>query len=140
MQFLFDTGASVSLIGLNTICGEESERCDLLRDIILAEINENQIEEYRELSRTVTGEAIHIYPCKCSGVSISGAEPIDFYFCLYLGNIEVPILGFDFITGCSFHHGIDGDIEVTAVTAEVGKKYYPEKLIDFNKIMRRYHG
>jgi hypothetical protein len=44
-------------------------------------------------------------------------------------------LGFDYIDDTSYHHSIAGDLIFTAVQDDPGKRFYPEKVIDFNKVM-----
>ncbi len=79
-----------------------------------------------------------MFPCKCDGVSISGSREITLYFYFYLGNIGMPLLGFDYIDDCSYNHTISGNILVTAVAENVGKRFYPEKVLDFNHILNRF--
>ncbi len=136
--FHFDTGASMSLVGLNTLCGDDPEDCAVLRDIIEKEIQTKGIEDYENPPKTITNEVIHVYPGKMSGVSISGTAPITFYFHIYLGMVNLPLLGFDYIDDCSLQHQIAGNMDIRAVASDVGKRFYPEKLLDFNFIMGRY--
>ena len=136
--FHFDTGASMSLVGLNTLCGDDPEDCAVLRDIIEEEIQAKGIEDYENPPKTITNEVIHVYPGKMSGVSISGTAPITFYFHIYLGMVNLPLLVFDYIDDCSLQHQIAGNMDIRAVASDVGKRFYPEKLLDFNFIMGRY--
>ena len=84
---------------------------------------------------TATEERIEMYPCKCDGVSISETKPITLYFCIYLGDIGMPLLGFDYIDDCSYHHSIGGELYISAVADDVGKRFYPDNVIDFNRIL-----
>ncbi len=79
-----------------------------------------------------------MYPCRFRGASISGTKPIDLYFFLHLGNVSVPLLGFDYIDDCSYHHSIGGDFVVNAVADEVGKRFYPDSVIDFNRVLDQF--
>ena len=52
--FQFDTGASMSLIGLNTICDDDESHKELLKSIIVQKIEEKVVGEQREKAKTVT--------------------------------------------------------------------------------------
>ena len=77
IPFLFDTGAGISLIGINTLSGDEPEDRELLKQIIEKKIARNGILENGRPPKTVTRE-----------------------------QIEIPLLGFDYIDNCSFSHRI----------------------------------
>ncbi len=136
LAFHVDSGASVTLIGLNSFCrsGNESDH-ELLKGILEDEILKESFMASKTSGSTVTKEEIDMYPCKFSGVSIAGTSPITLYFHIYLGNIGIPLLGFDYIDDTSYHHSIAGDLIFTAVQDDPGKRFYPEKVIDFNKVM-----
>ncbi|MBR2275212.1 MAG: hypothetical protein IJ873_04010 [Lachnospiraceae bacterium] len=138
LVFHFDTGASVSLIGLNSICGDDLERRDILARLIREEIAGAEIVPYEPQPQTVTKDTLEVYPCRCSDVSIHGTPPIDFYFHIYLGTVNMPLLGFDYIDDCCFSHSISGDIHITAIAENAGKRFYPDKVIDFNKVMDKF--
>ena len=137
--FQFDTGASLSLIGLNTICDKSEEKQEKLLKILQEEIDKNGIAAYHDNPKTVTEEEVIVYPCKMEGVSIMGTSTMCLYFYIYLGNVNMPLLGYDYVDGCSYQHSIGGNIEVLAVEDNVGKKYYPEKVIDFNRVLDGYY-
>ena len=71
VMFQFDTGALVSLVGLNSICGEDAEACRLLKDIVKKHIEDGKVEKFSSDLKTVTRETVEAYPCVCSGVSIA---------------------------------------------------------------------
>ena len=50
----------------------------------------------------------------------------------------MPLLGFDYIDDTSYHHTIAGDLIVTGVAEDIGKRFYPEKVLDFNSILEDY--
>lgn len=137
--FLFDTGASISLLGINSFVGEDMRAGDILKDILETEIRTKQITPYRETLKSITNEPVTAYPCKCDEVLISGINPITFYFHIYLGNVSMPVLGFDYIDDCSFVHSISGGVDITAVASDPGKRFYPDNLIDFNFVMKEYY-
>ena len=134
--FLFDTGACVSLVGLNSLVDQNFHR--RLGELLQDEIQKNHVTPRQNMPKTVTQESLEVYPCKCDGVSIAAAAPITFYFHIYLGIIDLPILGFDYIDDCSYHHEIGGKLIVSAIAKNVGKRFYPEKVIDFNKVKERF--
>lgn len=137
--FLFDTGSSVSLIGLNTICGNDLGKCNILKGILENEIRKNNIVEFSEVLRTATDETVNAYPCKCDGISVSYTSPITFYFHIYLGSVSIPLLGMDYIDDSSFSHNIAGGIEIKSIASDVGKRFYPERVIDFNAVIDKYN-
>jgi hypothetical protein len=139
MLFQFDSGASVTLLGLNSFCdNDDMASYNLLKSIIETEIESGNFERYKNSGSTATDQSIEMYPCKYDGVSISGTKEITLYFNIYLGNIGMPLLGFDYIDDTSYHHSIGGDLVINAVADNVGKRFYPEKVIDFNKVLASY--
>ena len=140
MPFQFDTGASVTFLGINSFCDEENkEEYELLRNIVKEEIADGKYDVVKDSASTATKEEVYMYPCRYDGVSISGTKPIVLYFFLYLGDVSVPLLGFDYIDDCSYHHSIGGELVVNAVAQDVGKRFYPNTVIDFNKIIERFN-
>ena len=136
MTFHVDSGASVTLIGLNSFCRPDKENDhDMLRNILLNEIKHGNFEPYRTSGFTITDEEIEMYPCKFDGVSISGTKPITLYFYIYLGDISMPLLGFDYIDDTSYNHSIGGDLAFTAIRDSPGRRFYPDRVIDFNSIL-----
>ena len=63
VMFQFDTGALVSLVGLNSICGEDAGACRRLRDIVRKHIDEGKVEKFSSDLKTVTRETVEAYPC-----------------------------------------------------------------------------
>ena len=139
MPFQVDTGASVTFLGLNSFCNPERKNdYELLKRIIEKEIILGKFEGVKDSASTATREEVEMYPCKYKGVSISGTRPITLYFYIYLGDVSVPLLGFDYIDDCSYHHSIGGELVVNAVAEDVGKRFYPDNLMDFNRIMETF--
>lgn len=136
--FLCDSGASMSLIGLNTICGDSEDDCNALKSILEEEIRINGIKEHDGHPKTVTRETLSVYPCKIDGISVSGTLPSTLYFHIFLGYINLPLIGFDYIDDCAFRHGIGGNIDVIAIAASAGKRFYPDEVIDFNRVLDAY--
>lgn len=139
VYFQFDTGAAMSLIGLNTICDRDAVRQQRLKDILLEEIDGNAIHPLSEAPRTVTEESVTLYPCRLDGVSIMNTREITFFFCIYLGNVNMPLLGYDYLDDCTYHHLAGGNIEVTGIKNGVGERYYSGPLIDFKLVLERYY-
>ena len=138
VYFQLDTGAGMSLIGLNTICGDDEKKKEILHRIILEESSRFGIKEEVMVAQTVTREEVNLYPCRCEGVSVSNTAPKPLYFHIYLGDVSMPLLGFDYIDDCTCHHTINGNFIITAIADTVGKRFYPEKVLDFNKILEEY--
>lgn len=139
MVFQVDSGASVSFMGLNSFCDpDKTDEYNILRDIVSDEIRNGHFERFKNSASTATQEEVELYPCKMDNVSISDTAPITLYFCLYLGNVSMPLLGFDYIDDCTYNHRIAGDIIFTAVAEDIGKRFYPDKVIDFNRVIDRF--
>ena len=137
--FLLDTGATVSLIGLNTICDDDVSNQHLLKNIIHNCIENNEVIPSRKDFKTATQENVTVYPCIKRNVTIMETEPIDFYFHIYMGNIYLPLLGNDYLDDCKYHHNIEKSIEVLAVADNVGKRFYPPNVIDFDRVLNEYY-
>ena len=137
--FQFDTGAAVSLIGLNTICDDDEKKKDILRKLILREVSHKGIDPHRGNPKTVTRQELVVYPCKMDGVSIMGTHPITLFFHVYLGDVNTALLGYDYIDACAFRHAIGGDIDISAVADHVGRTYYPGRVLDFSSVLKEYY-
>ena len=139
LYFQVDTGASISLIGLNTICDEDSTRKNVLKTVIRKEVGTYGIIPFKERPRTVTGEQVEVFPCKLNGVSVMGTNPFTFFFCVYWGNISVPLLGYDYLDDCTYHHVAGGVVEILGVTEHPGRRFYSDNILDFNKVLDKYY-
>lgn len=138
IPFQVDSGASMSLIGLNTICGKNEEKAKILKEIVVSEIQSASVNRYLQRPKTITNEEVIVYPCKCGGISVCGTLPVTLYFHFFLGDITLPLLGFDFLDDCSYHHSIGGDLLISAMAKDIGKRFYPDNVLDFNDILDRY--
>ncbi len=136
--FLLDTGATVSLIGLNTICDEDEIKQKVLVEILYDHIEKNKINPARNQFKTATQEEVSVFPCVKRNVTIMGTRPISFYFHIYMGNVHLPLLGNDYLDDCKYLHDIGKSIEVLAVSDNVGKRYYPSSVIDFSIVLSDY--
>jgi len=140
MLFHVDSGASVTFLGLDSFCDpDQLDEYRLLKSIVEDEIRAEGFENLSDSASTATKEEIEMYPCKYEGVSISDTREITLYFYLYLGDIGMPLLGFDYLDDCSYHHVIGGDLMIVAVARDVGKRFYPDKVIDFNRVLSQYN-
>ena len=139
MPFQVDAGSAYTLLGLNSFYHpKKSMEYDLLKKIIAEEIEGGGYESVKHSGITVTQEKVELYPCRYQGVSVSSTNPGTFYIYIYLGDVDTPLLGFDYLDDCSFHHGIGGNLIVNAIAENVGKRFYPEKLLDFNIILEKF--
>lgn len=140
ITFHVDSGASVTLLGINSFCkpGDESQYA-LLYSIVEKEIQSGQYESNKNLGKTITYEELEMYPCKISGVSILGTKPFTLYFHIYPGKIGMPLLGFDYIDDTSYHHTIAGDLVFNAIAEQPGSRFYSGNVIDFNKILDTFN-
>lgn len=139
LYFQFDTGASVSLIGINTVCGSDKSKRAILTELLKNEIGKRNIPLLKDKPKTVTGEELNLYPCKTASVSIMQTPPIEMYFYCYLGNVNIPLLGNDFLEGCIYHHSLNGNIEIMSMSDENQSQFYPNDVIDFDYILDEYH-
>ncbi len=138
LYFQFDTGAAITLIGLNSICDDDMAAQERLKEILLDEIYSNDIRPLSETPKTVTKESVEVYPCRMDGISIMRTAPITFYFYIYLGEINMPLLGVDHTDGFSYHHSANGNIEVLSIPKDSGRERYPQNVIEFDAVMERY--
>ena len=134
----FDPGAGFSMIGLNTITQNDREK-EILKDIIIRRMSEESIKPYDYPVKTVTKEEVIIYPCRISDIEIGETHRDKFYFHLFLGDINNPLLGFDYSDDCYYIHRMGGDIEVIAVSDKAGEKNYPDKVLDFDKVLELFY-
>ena len=140
LVFHVDSGASVTFLGLDSFCSpSKKDDYKLLKDLIVAEIEDGGFEKVKKSASTATNEEVEMYPCKIDRVVISDTREITLYFYIYLGLAGMPLLGFDYIDDCSFQHRIDGDLIFVAFADNPGKRFYPEKVIDFTKIISQYN-
>lgn len=135
IPFCFDTGANVSVIGLNTVCGDDPEQQNKLKSIILKQIQREKIQPYE--AKSVALESMLLYPCSSRDVSVAGIRGGNFYFHIYLGNVGIALLGFDYINRCRFTHEIGKSIYVTAIE-DMKYSLYQGKVLDFNEVIRQF--
>ena len=50
----------------------------------------------------------------------------------------MPLLGFDYLDDTSYHHSIGENLVINGVADEAGKRFYPDKVIDFDKILQSF--
>ena len=136
--FQIDSGAGRTLIGLNSICGDDQIAYEKIAGLLQSEIDTSGVKSHRKIMKTVTRENVEVYPCKLGNVSVMGTTAITLYFYIYLGTVNMPLLGFDYIDDCSFRHSIGKEIEIMAIADKPGRRFYPEDIIDFDKILEQY--
>lgn len=136
VPFCFDTGANVSLIGLNTVCGNNQSDWGILKTIVEKHVARKKIVPF--MAKTVAMEEMMLFPCKSEKVSVAGTQETTFYFHIFLGRIGVALLGFDYINGCSFTHEIGKSIFVNAVNNKMNAALYPKNVLNFHDIMKEF--
>lgn len=137
--FALDTGSFTTLIGLNTICGNDDKRAEILKDIIERRADELGIKSESNFGKTITSESLPILPCRLSKVSVNGTKERKLYFHIYLGKISRPLLGTDFLDDCTFHHNLGSSIDIIGIAEDAGKSAYPIEVIDFDAVMDEYN-
>ena len=144
LSFLFDTGAACSIVGVNNlvpgVAGDSTVVRQELERILMEEIRQQEVETRVESFRTASNDEIISYPCVCHNTSIEGSKSIDFYFDISMQEVNLPILGSNFLDECSYTHTIDGNVVISAIKPNPGSKPYLDRnLLNFNKVMDRYH-
>lgn len=113
-----DTGAGSTIIGSNILlkCGVNSMENNV---DIMNFLNIMQVTPRIFLSATNTRMAA--YPCYLENVLLSGVLFTKFYFYLFLGkeNLNICLLGNDFIRFCSMSKSINSDIALTDFSFDV---------------------
>ena len=140
LHFLFDTGAAVSLIGINSLFqDDEKDKIETFRRIVESEIeSQNVIPRSNDL-KTVTKQNVTTYPCVSHGISIEGTKQMDFFFDLSLEDISIPLLGSTFTDDCAYNHTINGILMITGMKDKAGSEYYNGyNVLDFDVVMRKY--
>lgn len=138
MNFLFDTGAAFSVIGVNHLLkpGQHTDEVkkQLLREAFIKESKRQGIKERGENLRAANNAMIVTYPCICHGVSIEGAAEMDFCFDFALSDINLPLLGGSFMNDCTYSHSIDGSVIVSGMKDNPGMGLYRNiPVVDFNR-------
>ena len=133
--FQVDSGASRSLVGLNSVCGNDHKAFDKLKHLLEEIVKTGRYES--KIMRTVTKEKVEVYPCVMRDVTIMDSRPLEFYFYIYPGIIHLPLLGFDFIDDCSFSHTIAGDVSIMSMANDPGKRFYPDKVLDLGNLINK---
>lgn len=143
MNFLFDSGAAYSIVGINHLVKagdvKNKERViDRMRQGFIEEARVQGISERKEKLRAANNEPIITYPCVCHNVSIEGSAAIDFYFDFSLTEINLPLLGGSFMNDCSYSHPVGGSVIVSGMTDRPGTEMYRGlHVVDFRKMTDR---
>ena len=55
------------------------------------------------------------------------------------GDINNPLLGFDYSDDCYYLHHMGGNIEILGVASDAGKRFYPERVLDFDRVLDDFY-
>ncbi len=140
LHFLFDTGAAVSLIGINSLFqDDENDKKELFKKIVESEIELQHVIPRSQDLKTVTKQSVKTYPCVSHGISIEGTRAMDFYFDLSLEDISIPLLGSAFTDDCAYNHAMNGQLIISAMKDNPGSEYYDAcNVLDFDSVMTRF--
>ncbi len=138
--FLFDTGASCPVVGINNFFDKDDiESKRLLEKIILDEITKQDIAPRPEPLKAANSQPVTTYPCVSHGVSIENTKAQDFYFDISLDDISIPLLGSSFIDDCAYSHAINGNINITSMKPHTGADSYKYRnVLDFDEVSKKY--
>ena len=141
LSFLFDTGASYTVVGVNNLfaASPDNSNIDLFRTCLSEEIAIQNIEERANPLRVANKDYIQTFPCVSHNVSVEGTPRIDFYFDLSLDDISLPLLGSSYIDDCAWSNSIKGKIVVTGIADNPGAAAYAgTKVLDFDRVLQKY--
>ncbi len=140
LHFLFDTGAAVSLIGLNCLFPEDEHRkITLLESIVKDELSSQQVVPRPDPYKTANNQNVTTFPCVSHGVSIEGAKAIDFYYDFSFDDVSLPLLGTTFSEDCAYHHTIGGMLTVTGIKENPGLSIYQGiNVLDFDIVIKQF--
>ena len=133
--FLFDTGASCPVVGLNNLfdLGDVSNARSTFEQILQQEIIVQHISPRPIPLKAANKQPVTTYPCVCHHVSIENTAERDFYFDLSFEDVSIPLLGSSFIDDCSYNHAVNGNLNMTGVKPQAGAGYYlGRNVLDFD--------
>lgn len=139
LHFLFDTGAVVSLIGLNSFfTDDEYALKQSFEKIICDEIASQGISARSESYKTATNQIVTTYPCVSHGVSIEGSTPRDFYFDFSFSDVSLPLLGSAFTDDCAYSHTIGGNLTISGMKDIPAFEYYKDySVLEFDEVIKK---
>ncbi len=131
----FDTGASITIISLETLYPGLSEaELEVCRNNLREKFRDKMLNP---APKSASGHELECIPSYKENVIMS-SEKIDklfYYIALNVGTNKI-LLGDDFISCCEFSHDIDGDIIINYFDENRYKKKVNEKLhMNVNEIM-----
>lgn len=138
--FLFDTGASCPVVGVNNFFDKDDmENKENLEKIIRDEISIQKVAPRPIPLKAANSQPVTTYPCVCHGVSIENTAEQEFYFDLSFDEISIPLLGSSFIDDCAYNHAINGNVNITGMKKRAGANYYNGRnVLDFDKVAKEY--
>ena len=139
--FLFDTGASCPVIGINNFFYDERDKEDRenLEKLIRNELTKQNVMPRPIPLKAANSQPVTTYPCVCHRVSIENTAEQDFYFDISFDRISIPLLGSSFIDDCAYSHAINGNINITSMKQHAGADYYKDRnVLDFDEVAKKF--
>lgn len=133
----FDTGAAVSIIGLERFGRELQEQSFL--NFFLNYARDKRID--KKVYTAANGLEIETYPCVIDKISLDGAEIFKFRFGLVLAQKSNRfLLEYDFISCCAFEHTIGGSIVIRTFSQTKYAASAPSaERVDLTAVLQEYN-
>lgn len=129
----FDSGASVSIIGLARF----DNRINNIRFIEEFEKYAQRHKVVEEEYTVANGEKIATYPCIMNLISVDGTVISNFMFRIILdGKANKFLIGDDFISCCKFNHEIGGAIEISEFSQSRYNLKHNKEMINLEEILK----
>ena len=141
LVFLFDTGASCPVLGVNSFFrdGDTTNNRHILEQLLYNELSSQNILPRPIPFKAANNQEMTTYPCVCHNVSIENTAERDFYFDISFDDISIPLLGSSFIDDCAYSHAINGNLNITGMKPQAGAGYYAGRnVLDFDKVAEKF--
>lgn len=141
--FLFDTGASLPVVGVNSFFRKDGDDYppekyrfeNFLKDRIASlGILPRDIP-----LKTATNQDVESYPCVCRDVLIDTVTIKEFFFDVAFDEVHIPLLGTSFSDDCGYSHSINGNIIISSMKSNPGSGDYSGlNVLDFNQVVKDF--
>ncbi len=131
----FDSGASVSIIGLARFDKRINNIRFMEEFVKYAQKHKVVKEEYT----VANGQTIATYPCIMNSISVDGTIINNFMFRIILdGKVNKFLIGDDFISCCKFDHEIGGAIEISEFSQSRYDIKHNKEMINLKEVFKQF--
>ena len=141
--FLFDTGASLPVVGVNSFFRKDGDDYPpekyQFEDFLRKRIASFGILPRDVPLKTATKQDVESYPCVCHNVTMDSVTIKEFYFDIAFDEVNIPLLGTSFSDDCGYSHAISGNIIISGMKTNPGDgDYLGLTVLDFNKAVKDF--